>query len=89
MPSLTLSLRGEKNLSRGCVQASASRRWFKQAHLPNGAHASFGAFATQAEVSCFELDNLPYTRVVADVRDPEAVVQQVRAARWGRLEVGA
>ena len=31
----------------------------------------------------FELEDLPYTRVVIDVRDPEAVVQRVRAARYG------
>ncbi len=37
----------------------------------------------------FELEDLPYTRVIADVRDPEAIVQRVRAARWGRPEVGA
>ena len=36
----------------------------------------------------FELDGLFYTRIVVDVRDPEAVVQRVRAARWGRPEVG-
>ncbi len=29
----------------------------------------------------FELENLRYSRVVVDVRDPEAVVQRVRAAR--------
>ncbi len=37
----------------------------------------------------FELEGLDYARIVVDVRDPEAVVQRVRAARWGRLEVGA
>ncbi len=31
----------------------------------------------------FELEDLPYTRIVVDVRDPEAVVQRVRAARYG------
>ncbi len=35
----------------------------------------------------FELEDLPYDRVVVDVRDSEAVVQRVRAARWGRLDV--
>ncbi len=30
----------------------------------------------------FELEDLPYDRVVVDVRDPEAVVQRVRAARY-------
>lgn len=33
----------------------------------------------------FELDDHPYTRIVVDVRAPEAVVQRVRAARWGRV----
>lgn len=36
----------------------------------------------------FELENLPFTRIVVDVRDPEAVVQRVQAARRG-LEVEA
>lgn len=31
----------------------------------------------------FELENLPFTRVVVDVRNPEAVVQRVRAVRYG------
>ena len=31
----------------------------------------------------FELEDLPYSRIVVDVRDPEAVVQRVRAARYG------
>ena len=31
----------------------------------------------------FELEDLPFTRVVVDVRDPEAVVQRVRAVRYG------
>lgn len=33
----------------------------------------------------FEFDDYPYTRIVVDVRDPEAVVQRVRAARRGRV----
>ena len=31
----------------------------------------------------FGLEDLPYSRIVVDVRDPEAVVQRVRAARYG------
>ena len=31
----------------------------------------------------FELEDLPYSRIVVDVRDPEAVVQRVRAVRYG------
>lgn len=30
----------------------------------------------------FELDDLPFTRIVVDVRDPEAVVKRVRAVRY-------
>ena len=33
----------------------------------------------------FELDNIEYTRVIVDVRNPEAVVQRVRAACRQRL----
>lgn len=31
----------------------------------------------------FELEDLPYDRIIVDVRDPEAVVQRVRAVRYG------
>lgn len=31
----------------------------------------------------FELEDLPYDRVIVNVRNPEAVVQRVRAVRYG------
>ena len=60
--------------------------------LPGAIHA--GTFTGQGrrEFWCvhftgrsvvFELEDLPYTHIVVDVRDPEAVVQRVRAARYG------
>ena len=34
----------------------------------------------------FELEDLHYTRIVVDVRDPEAVVERVQTARRGLVE---
>lgn len=68
------------------------------ASVPGVIQAGTFYFLGRREFSCvhftgravvFELDDAHYTRIVVDVRDPEAVVQRVRAARWGRLEAGA
>ena len=46
-------------------------------------HREFWCFHFTGRSVVFELEDLPYSRIVVDVRDPEAVVQRVRAARYG------